>query len=71
MKSPAACPKCGGEMKAGYILDHRLPSRWFEGKPETTPLGNIRAKGREQRHIESYRCVQCGYLELYAAALIK
>jgi predicted nucleic-acid-binding Zn-ribbon protein len=70
MKAPSKCPKCGAEMREGFILDHRLPSRWFAGKVETSILGNIKASGREQRQIESYRCVGCGYLELYASAEI-
>ncbi len=57
-------------MREGFILEHRLPSRWIAGKPEASFLGEIKAKCREQRQIESYRCVGCGYLESYALAEI-
>ena len=57
-------------MQEGFTLEHRLPVGWFAGKPETSFLGNIKAEGREHRHIESYRCVECGYLESYATDII-
>lgn len=53
-------------MREGFILEHRLPVRWIAGKPERSFLGDIKAHGREQRHVESYCCNGCGYLELYA-----
>lgn len=53
-------------MQEGFILEHRLPVRWISGQPETSILGEIKATGREQRRITSYRCVKCGYLESYA-----
>jgi len=62
------CPKCGADMQEGFAL--RLPVRWIVGKPEKSFLGEIKAAGREQRHIESYRCVGCGYLESYATESI-
>jgi len=64
------CPKCGADMQEGFILEHRVAARWIAGKPETSFLGDIQAGGREQRHIENYRCVECGYLESYAQAVI-
>jgi len=67
MNETYKCPKCGEQMREGFILEHRLPSRWIAGKPEASFLGDAKAKGREQRHIESYRCVGCGYLESYAS----
>ena len=63
------CPKSGAEMQEGFILEHRLSVRWIAGKPEKSFLGDIKAAG-EHRHIESYRCVGCGYLELYATEII-
>jgi len=26
----------------------------------------VRLRGRDHRHIDSFRCMGCGYLELYA-----
>ena len=53
-------------MQEGFILEHRKAVRWIVGKAETSFLGDVKARGRVQRHIESYRCVGCGYLESYA-----
>ena len=62
------CSKCGADMQEGFILEHRVPARWIAGKPEKSGLGGIKAVGREQRRIETYRCVACGFLESYAQA---
>jgi hypothetical protein len=53
-------------MEQGFTLEHRKAVRWIAGKPKTSPLGDVRA-GAEQRQIETYRCVGCGYLESYAS----
>ena len=65
------CPKCGAEMREGFLLEHRVPLRWIAGKPDRSWTGDTKAHGREQRHVGSYRCVGCGYLELFAEAEIK
>ncbi len=70
MKTPYKCPKCGAEMREGFILEHRVPTRWVAGKPGRSLLGDVKADGKEQRHIESYCCTGCGYLELYAGASV-
>jgi Domain of unknown function (DUF6487) len=64
------CPKCGAKMQEGFLIESKLPLRWMAGKPERSVLGGTTAKGREQRQIESYCCVECGHLELYARAVI-
>jgi predicted RNA-binding Zn-ribbon protein involved in translation (DUF1610 family) len=65
------CPKCGAEMQEGFLLEHQLALRWIAGKPDTSSwLGDVKAPGREQRQVRSYRCVGCGYLESYAQANI-
>ena len=64
------CPKCGADMQEGFTLEHRLPVGWFSGKPERSLQGDIKPAGREHRYIESFRCVGCGYLELYATEII-
>jgi Zn ribbon nucleic-acid-binding protein len=56
-------------MQEGFIIESKLPSRWIAGPPQTSILGT-NASGREQRQIASYRCVACGYLELFAQAEI-
>lgn len=64
------CPKCGAKMQEGFLIESKLPSRWIAGKPEASVLGGAKAQGGEQRQIESCRCVECGYLESYARAVI-
>jgi len=65
------CPKCGGEFENGFLLDRAsegraLPLLWSE--PKGLGLGGIRVKGGDPAHVEvdAYRCLSCGYLELYA-----
>ncbi len=58
-------------MQAGYIIDTDLGasrvSKWVEGESESSSSGNeAEAKEREIRSISTYRCVVCGYLDLYA-----
>ena len=61
-------------MEAGWILDEGYTSHfqtaWVEGEPRSSVLGFLTggktAKGKTVRSIESYRCTQCGYVELYA-----
>jgi predicted nucleic-acid-binding Zn-ribbon protein len=64
------CPKCGAEMQEGFVIESRVPSRWIAGKPDMSVFGGPKVHGKEQRQIESYRCVECGYLESYARAVI-
>jgi len=64
------CPKCGAKMQEGFLIESKLPLRWMAGKPEGSVPGGTTAQGREQRQIESYRCVECGHLELYARGVI-
>jgi ribosomal protein S27AE len=65
MKIPVKCSKCGAEMEAGFMLEHRKALRWVAGTPQTSLLGDVKT-GSEQHHSESYRCVGCGYLQSYA-----
>jgi len=57
-------------MQEGFLIESKLPLRWMAGKSESSVLGGTKTRGREQRQIESYRCVECGHLELYARAVI-
>ncbi len=73
------CLRCGGDMQQGYIADRAYggydPQKWFEGDLVTGFLGGIKTDflGRiknlksEPLLVRTYRCVQCGYLESYAA----
>jgi len=64
------CPKCGAKMEEGFLIESKLPSRWMAGKAGKPVLGDTAAPAREQRQIESFRCLECGHLELYARAVI-
>jgi Zn ribbon nucleic-acid-binding protein len=64
------CSKCGADMQEGFTIEHRIPVRWISGKPEKSFLGDIKASGREHRQVENYRCVRCGFLELYATEIL-
>ncbi len=69
------CPKCQGSMETGVILDtlqfdsqrsqHTRATCWIsaqEKKHETQ--ADPRAPG--QYEVDSYRCIECGFLEMYA-----
>ena len=70
MNAPEKCPKCGGRMEEGFVLDQshsaRLVSRWVEGKPVVSFFMGAKINGRAQRDIVSFRCIACGFLESYA-----
>lgn len=67
------CPKCGGKMEVGYILDvahgSNLVSNWIEGAPEHSTWTGVKLKGRRKLPTSTYRCSKCGYLESYATGL--
>jgi len=65
-----SCPDCGGDMTLGFILDMtyggQLVPRWVKGSPEKSMWTVIKAKGKECRSVDTYRCVKCGLLKSYA-----
>lgn len=68
------CPKCNSEMETGWVLDKghlsEFQTNWVPGKPKNTLFsfftGGKSRTGKVVRPIESYRCLECGYLEFYA-----
>ena len=66
----AKCPKCGGVMQEGFVLDAgygvNFVSRWMPGRPQNSWLTGIKVPAKDQRPISAYRCDRCGYLESYA-----
>ncbi len=62
------CPDCRVEMVAGFILDvgAQLAPRWLEGRPEISIWMGVKAKGKECRSVDTYRCPKCGLLRSYA-----
>ncbi len=58
-------------MEEGILIESKVPMRWIASQPETSLLGGIKGRGKAHRHVQSYRCVDCGYLESYARDSIK
>jgi len=74
------CPKCQGSMEAGVILDTRRPHNSFDDNAEGACWIDVRAHKDDTRadprkpgqyEIDSYRCADCGFLELYAGGTSK
>ena len=66
------CPKCGGEMERGYMLEmdgSATIEHWARGEPKQSWFGTWikRPKITDLLPIGSFRCLSCGYLELYAS----
>ena len=65
------CPKCNGEMKQGFILDHKgyascVVAKWQPGEPQKSFWRGVLSKDCPHYEITAYRCTGCGYLESYA-----
>ncbi len=66
------CPKCGGRMQEGFILDRghydsKRASEWVEGEPVRSFWhGGLKVSDKAQYEVTTYRCGGCGYLESYA-----
>lgn len=64
------CPKCGGEMVDGYVVDQghgsvTVPS-WREGEPRKSIWVGLKLGKTNPIEITTWRCRRCGYLESYA-----
>jgi hypothetical protein len=57
-------------MVEGFILDTARGEltfqRWVKGRPEASMLTGVKAKGKECRFVETFRCAECGLLRSYA-----
>lgn len=65
------CPKCGGELRQGFIFDHhgggkRLVDTWVEGAPEKAYWRITKATADQCIPVGVFRCTKCGFLESYA-----
>ena len=64
------CPKCGGAMVEGFIVDQGYgvvhPGKWHPGAPVKSFWTGIKQRKKEQIDIAAYRCDRCGFLENYA-----
>lgn len=58
------CPKCGGEMVCGVMVDRSYtacePQQWKED------CSNEEDMYTDLYNVISYRCKECGFLENYA-----
>jgi len=70
-----SCPKCKSPREVGHVLDRRHLNAsnlltWIAGAwaPPTLKerILSDPLKGKRYRAISSYRCIHCGYLEIYA-----
>jgi predicted nucleic-acid-binding Zn-ribbon protein len=66
----ADCPKCGGSMADGFIVDEGYgkydQARWQEGQPVKRWWGSLKVQKGELIGVRTLRCRRCGYLESYA-----
>jgi hypothetical protein len=58
-------------MEPGFVVDHGhgnalQEQEWVQGDVVKSIWVGIKTKGREKRHVRTYRCPRCGYLESYA-----
>ena len=65
------CPKCGSAMDVGYLPDMGsggiFRTWWNPGIPEVRRFfGGVKWKQKEAVPTTAYRCVKCGFVELYA-----
>lgn len=68
------CPKCGGAMELGFLLDQTdggntvfgYASRWVSGLMELRFWGGVKIRGRRFFRVSALRCQGCGFLEMYA-----
>ena len=69
--SEIKCPLCHGPTEIGFLMDRmhggRKPGEWIEGTPEPSFWRGIKISDRRRFVLEARRCVDCGYLLLFAA----
>jgi len=63
--SGSECKKCGGVMEEGFV-DNRVDGEnqfgiWVEGNPK-----NISKNKARKYRMQAYRCMSCGYTEIYS-----
>ena len=67
-----SCPRCGGGMETGYVVDvmyghgSAAVPKWVAGEPQRSIWTGLKLRGKEQLPVTTYRCHRCGYLENYA-----
>ena len=70
MAANTECPKCGGRMSPGIILDITYGSSgvasWLAGPVEKSRWTGVGLRGKAPIELETWRCGRCGFLESYA-----
>ena len=68
--APQRCPKCGGGMEQGFVVDQahnsRIVSQWVGGAPEKSFWAGLKVPTEKLIPIGTFRCSSCGFLEQYA-----
>ena len=71
--STPVCPKCGGSMEPGFLVDHAYGAvakpEWASGEPHYSWWTGVKMGGRQLYNVETFRCMRCGLLESYARDL--
>ncbi len=64
------CLRCGGEMEEGFALEEGQSGfkqgRWIPGPPKKSIWTGLKLGGKPKLPISAYRCMNCGFLDLYA-----
>jgi hypothetical protein len=64
------CPRCEEPLEPGHMIDRtyggNLQPQWQPGTPVRSFWSGLKINDRELVPVVAYRCVGCGYLELYA-----
>ena len=66
-----ACLRCGGEMAEGLLLDYigTMQTKWLDGPVEFGPKwagASPKVKKERVHPVVGYRCLTCGFIDLYA-----
>ena len=59
------CPKCGGEMEAGFIFEQihgNTIREWVKGKVEYDWTSCVKVSPDSRLKVYTYRCNKCGFL---------
>ncbi|HEX2763472.1 MAG TPA: PF20097 family protein [Allosphingosinicella sp.] len=70
MSESKNCPRCGGAMEEGFMVDGThggsRVARWTAGRPRKSLWTGIKLSGAKLVEIATWRCRRCGLLESYA-----
>ena len=67
----SSCPRCGGSMEQGFLIDvghgKTAVPKWAAGEADSSFWSSgLKLRGKDQLPVTTFRCRQCGYLESYA-----